>query len=147
MKGTQETHNIVELFFQILDIPLNMSKTEFLASEGQSRAHPTTKERSSPNYGRTKKGLFSRRNAEGRWLSAQQLVPVPRVTPADARLQAKWPKVCEVVALPQTAAVRYLGMMFQADLSRQPAEAKVKKLFEQFCRVALSIPKSRPWNL
>ena len=130
-----------------MDIPLNMSKTEFLASEGKSRAHPTKKQRSSPNYGRTQEGHFHQGNAEGKWLSAQQHKPVPRVTPADARLQAKWPKVCEVVALPQTAAVKYLGMMFQADLSRQPAEAKVKKLFEQFCRVALSIPKSKPWNL
>ena len=38
-------------------------------------------------------------------------------------------------------------MMFQADLSRQPAEAKLKQLCERFCKVALSIPKSKPWNL
>ena len=48
-------------------------------------------------------------------------------------LQAKWPQVCEAAALLlQTATVKYVGIMFQADLSRQPAEAKAKKLFEQF---------------
>jgi len=141
-----QQHDIVSLFTDILDIPINMDKTQLLASEGKGRPLPPDHLKPDDIFARNKNHTLNNLTVAGKWSNEQRQTPSQRRTPADAVIHVN-SKQGTLHVLRQDEHITFLGTAIRPDLSPTQAQNQLIADFRRYCGIALSIPKDRPWSL